>query len=407
MFAATLSAAPLFSLGGYALVGWMSVAITVAGTLLVFTFRRAEIDGGRRDRRSGDTLAARYLASLRAGADEVRTDAVVRRAVVLAAALLACLAFDEYFGLLAREDGASTEFVPVLVASPSSDRSSARQRRARRADGRPDDGCDRDDPARLLSLAGALAGGVAGFVAIGSATAPCTTRRSWPRPGSRRPCRAAPVRRCRPSWGHERDGVGGVVRGVRPRFGVVARRDPRRGGNDAAVRPGSGGRPDASSRRGRGALRKPLTRRPRLPEHVCPFSHFPIRGRCRHGGHRLRVRLHRRLAGDGCRRDHATAAHDGFASVAAARGTLQQASLPLALLNGGVGQLADGSRQLDAAQYNSRTDSRRRTRAVSNSRTDSGNSKAESGNSETAPQISSGVDEVVTRLTGSERCRDR
>ncbi len=61
-------------------------------------------------------MLSRYVSVLREGTAEVRTDKVVRRAVVLAAALLAGLAFDEYFGLLAREGGARVEQVPVLVA---------------------------------------------------------------------------------------------------------------------------------------------------------------------------------------------------------------------------------------------------------------------------------------------------
>ncbi|MGC5163239.1 MFS transporter [Rhodococcus sp. DT1] len=168
VFAATLSAAPLFGLGGYALVGWTSVAITVAGTLLVFTLPAApksmeadEIDG------PGDTLAARYLASLRDGTNEVRTDSAVCRAVVLTAALLACLAFDEYFGLLAREDGASTEFVPVLVALTVVGQvvGAATAGRGAQMRGRAM-GVIVTIGALALAL-GALAGGVGGFVAIG------------------------------------------------------------------------------------------------------------------------------------------------------------------------------------------------------------------------------------------------
>ncbi len=168
VFVATLSAAPLFGLGGYALVGWMSVAITVAGTLLVFTFPAAprsieadEIEG------PGSTFAARYLATLRAGTAEVRADTVVRRAVLPAAALLACLAFDEYFGLLAREDGATTEFVPVLVAITV----------VGQVVGAATAGLGSRMGSRLFGAivmvgalvlaAGALAGGVAGFVAVG------------------------------------------------------------------------------------------------------------------------------------------------------------------------------------------------------------------------------------------------
>ncbi|MBM7458686.1 MFS transporter [Rhodococcus coprophilus] len=168
VFVATLSAAPLFGLGGYALVGWVSVAITVAGTLLVFTFPAAaksieadEIGG------SGGTFAARYLASLRSGAAEVRTDAVVRRAVVLAAALLACLAFDEYFGLLAREDGATTEFVPVLVAITVVGQvvGAATAGLGARMGGRTLGAIV--VTGALVLAAGALAGDIAGFVAVG------------------------------------------------------------------------------------------------------------------------------------------------------------------------------------------------------------------------------------------------
>lgn len=169
VFVATLSAAPLFALGGYALVGWVSVAITVAGTLLVFTFPAApksvdadEVEG------PGTTFAARYLASLRAGTTEVRTDAVVRRAVVLAAVLLACLAFDEYFGLLAREDGADTDFVPVLVAITvvgqvvgSATAGLGARMRGRTMGALVTIGA-------LVLAAGALVGDVAGFVAVGA-----------------------------------------------------------------------------------------------------------------------------------------------------------------------------------------------------------------------------------------------
>lgn len=169
VFVAILSAAPLFELGGYALVGWVSVAITVADTLLVLTLPAApksmdadEVDG------PGDTLVARYLASLRAGTSEVRTDAVVRRAVVLAAALLACLAFDEYFGLLAREGGATTEFVPVLLALTVVGQviGAAAAGRTARMSGRVMGAVV--VTGSLALAAGALVGGVAGFAAIGA-----------------------------------------------------------------------------------------------------------------------------------------------------------------------------------------------------------------------------------------------
>ncbi|MFD6859373.1 MFS transporter [Rhodococcus sp. NPDC060090] len=168
VFVAILSAAPLFELGGYALVGWLSVAITIANAALVLTLPSAprvmdadEVDGTR------DTLLARYVGALRDGTTEVRTDKVVRRAVILAAALLAGLAFDEYFGLLAREGGASIEQVPVLVALTVVGQviGAATAGRTASMSGRVM-GAVVIAGAVLLAV-GALAGGVGGFVAIG------------------------------------------------------------------------------------------------------------------------------------------------------------------------------------------------------------------------------------------------
>ncbi|MEE2058197.1 MFS transporter [Rhodococcus artemisiae] len=177
VFVAILSASPLFGLGGYALVGWLSVAITVANMLLVLTLPCApcameadELDG------TGDTatsvpppsaVLARYVSALRDGTTEVRTDKVVRRAVVLAAALLACLAFDEYFGLLAREGGATIEQVPVLVALTV-----VGQVIGAAAAGRTASMSGRVMSAvviagAMLLAAGAMVGGVVGFIAIG------------------------------------------------------------------------------------------------------------------------------------------------------------------------------------------------------------------------------------------------
>ncbi len=89
------------------------------------------------------------------------------------------------------------------------------------------------------------------------------------------------------------------------------------------------------------------------------------------------------------------------AAVADARSTLQQASLPLALLNGGVGQLTDGSRQLDAGAQQL-ADGLTQAREGGEQLAD-GLGQLEGGVGQLgdgATQISAGVDEVVTRLTG-------
>ncbi|MGX6510214.1 MFS transporter [Rhodococcus sp. SJ-2] len=168
VFVAILSASPLFELGGYALVGWVSIGVIVANTLLVLTLPCAPRSMEADDLDStGDTLLVRYISALRDGTSEVRTDKVVRRAVILAAALLACLAFDEYFGLLAREGGAPIEQVPVLVALTV-----AGQVLGAAAAGRTASMSGRVMgvlviAGALLLAAGAMVGGVGGFIAIG------------------------------------------------------------------------------------------------------------------------------------------------------------------------------------------------------------------------------------------------
>ncbi|UYP19174.1 MFS transporter [Rhodococcus sp. Z13] len=168
VFVSILTAASLYDLGGYALVGWVSVAVTVLDLLLVWTLPAApkeaeadEIDG------PGTTLAQRYLATLRAGTGEIRVDRAVRRAVVLAAGLLACLAFDEYFGLLAREDGVSTGFVPVLVALTAVGQVVGAAAAGRTATMRGRTMGTVVAAGSALIAAGALVGGIAGFAAIG------------------------------------------------------------------------------------------------------------------------------------------------------------------------------------------------------------------------------------------------
>lgn len=57
-----------------------------------------------------------YLHMLRSGVTEVLTSRLVRRSVALVALLGGFLAFDEYFPLLARETGAATSVIPLLIA---------------------------------------------------------------------------------------------------------------------------------------------------------------------------------------------------------------------------------------------------------------------------------------------------
>jgi hypothetical protein len=119
--AATALAAPLYQLGGYPLAGAVSVCSCLAQAAVALSLPEAppvatadeteEVEPGA----SGGPLG-RYAAMLRSGLSEVATSRAVRKAVALVALLGGFLAFDEYFPLLARDIGASTTLVPVLIA---------------------------------------------------------------------------------------------------------------------------------------------------------------------------------------------------------------------------------------------------------------------------------------------------
>ncbi len=125
---ATVSAAPLLTWGGFALVGWTSVAITgvqavLAATLPVSLRARRPNSPAHGDDEShlhevveeSERLAARYLAMLRAGLHEASTSVDVRRVVVIAAVLIGLTAYDEYFPLIARAHGVTASTIAVLV----------------------------------------------------------------------------------------------------------------------------------------------------------------------------------------------------------------------------------------------------------------------------------------------------
>src|SRR3954454_2538955 len=99
----------LFALGGYALVGWFSVACCLAAAALALRFPEAP----RAD--DGEEL----LTTLRAGVREaVRTPGL--RVVVLAVALVGGLdAVEEYFPVLAADWGIGTAAVPYAVLAVS------------------------------------------------------------------------------------------------------------------------------------------------------------------------------------------------------------------------------------------------------------------------------------------------
>jgi MFS family permease len=117
--AATAAAAWLFHLGGYALVGWSSVAICGLQALLAATLPvslRARRPAHDSPLAETERAASRYLTMLRAGLAESRHRPDVRRVLLLAAAMVGLTTYDEYFPLVARSHGLSTSAVPLLIA---------------------------------------------------------------------------------------------------------------------------------------------------------------------------------------------------------------------------------------------------------------------------------------------------
>ncbi|TQM29493.1 MFS transporter [Nocardia bhagyanarayanae] len=151
---AILAATPLYALGGYALVGWSSVAIAASHVLVAVSLpsapKAASVDDldddaadtvatrvgvaapgvvaavpghpvvpvdGRAAARAGGSrgVLTRYLTMLRTGVGEAIRVRRVRNGVLLGALLFGITAYDEYFALLAQSAGAPTVVVPLLV----------------------------------------------------------------------------------------------------------------------------------------------------------------------------------------------------------------------------------------------------------------------------------------------------
>ncbi len=118
-----LAAGPLLELGGFALVGWVSVAVTLVHLALACYLpaprRRngaADPDAAEAADPEADAAGERYLARLRAGLIEAGRRGAVRGAVVVSALLVGLSAFDEDLPLLADERGVAASSVPVVIA---------------------------------------------------------------------------------------------------------------------------------------------------------------------------------------------------------------------------------------------------------------------------------------------------
>jgi MFS family permease len=114
---ATAVAGVLIGVGGYALVGWASVGAALLHGVLAATLP-VSLAARRPPHEAGETLraAARYALMLRTGLDEARHHPDVRRVLLLAAAMVGLVAYDEYLPVVARAHGVDAATVPFLVA---------------------------------------------------------------------------------------------------------------------------------------------------------------------------------------------------------------------------------------------------------------------------------------------------
>ncbi|MGH4023338.1 MAG: MFS transporter [Pseudonocardiaceae bacterium] len=107
------AATVLFSLGGYGLVGWVSVGTCLAAAALASRIPEPpRVTGGEAEHPADD---AGYLTTLRAGFAEVAARPVVRGAVLAVAVLTSVDGLEEYFPLLAQDWGVPTTVVPLAI----------------------------------------------------------------------------------------------------------------------------------------------------------------------------------------------------------------------------------------------------------------------------------------------------
>ena len=121
----------LYFLGGFDLVGWVSVGCCLAAAVMASRLPETRLTGPRdRETRHSEAPQPRpedeeaptpagYLAMLRAGLAQAATSRAVRTAVLALALLLALDGLEEYFPLLAAQWGVPTAAVPLaLLAIP-------------------------------------------------------------------------------------------------------------------------------------------------------------------------------------------------------------------------------------------------------------------------------------------------
>jgi hypothetical protein len=115
MAAATLVAAPLVAVGGFTLTCWVSVGVCVVQLGVVRSLPPAPPP--LLEHRSGLSVWSAYVHALRCGVGEALHHSGVRTAVLASAGVAGLQAYDEYFGLLLDEDGASAVAIPLWLVT--------------------------------------------------------------------------------------------------------------------------------------------------------------------------------------------------------------------------------------------------------------------------------------------------
>lgn len=188
----SVAAAPLFDLGGYGLVVWVSVGVAVVHTIVAATLPsppRSGIDPEESEDAPDDDLGAdvavvpdlpatehpvgsgplprRYGATLRAGLAEASRSRPVRRTILALATVVTIVAFDEYMVLLFADDGATVTQVAWIAAAVIGLQAVGTATAARTARGGPVVLAVGAAIGALGIGAGALLGGWVGYALVG------------------------------------------------------------------------------------------------------------------------------------------------------------------------------------------------------------------------------------------------
>lgn len=110
-------AGPLHAVGGYALVGWVSVAVALLHTMFALALPRAAPATGVEQAPQPEAASLRAWAdNLRAGLHEAARHVAVRRVLLGSATVVALVGLDEFFPLLLAEGGARVAVIAWLLA---------------------------------------------------------------------------------------------------------------------------------------------------------------------------------------------------------------------------------------------------------------------------------------------------